>query len=189
MSRRWRRSWRIPGRCRFRGVGQQPTKRDCATNRKRGRNRAKTSLFSCESSLFSCKSSLFREMKLPVPVPGAAVARLPRPISAAGRRHGGAPSAPRLLRPQAAVKIVGESHILCYVCSFGPSPGESVMSHRLHRGPSPSAMGLDGCSAQPPPRLSRGPLRGLLNARRGCEQEPALAQLPDCGRQSSFISK
>ncbi len=33
-------------------------------------------------------------------------------------RRAGATAAPRLLRPQAAVKIVGESRILCYVCSL-----------------------------------------------------------------------
>ncbi len=132
MSRRWRRSWRIPGRCTFRRVGQQPTKRDCSTNQERPRNRAETSLFSRESSLFSCKSALFRETKPPLSVPGAAVARPPRPISSAGRRHGDAPSAPRLLRPRAAVKIVGQSHIMCYVCSLRRVPRESGMSDRPH---------------------------------------------------------
>ncbi len=126
------------------------------------RNRAKTSLFPCERPLFSCKSSLFREMKLPVSGPGAAVARPPRPISAADRRHGGAPSAPRPLRPQAAVKILGESHILCYICSLGSSHGESVMSNRLH--PSrPIALGNGPRRMLASPRFaSRGPLRGLL---------------------------
>ncbi len=103
--RRWRSSWRILGRCGFRGVGQQPTKGDWTTKRACAKTSCfsrESSLFSCKSSLFSCESSLFCEMKLLLSGPGAAVARPPRPISAAGRRHGGAPSAPRLLRPQAA---------------------------------------------------------------------------------------
>src|SRR5271166_4324668 len=57
------------------------------------------------------------KIRFPVFVPGAAVARPPRPISAGGPRRGGALSAPPPLRIHAAVKIVGEGHILCYVCS------------------------------------------------------------------------
>jgi hypothetical protein len=85
----------------------------------------KTPCSRAKNSLFSRKSSLFREMKFLFPDRGVAVARPPRPISAGSRRHGGAPSAPRLLRPQAAVKILGDSHILCYVCSLGSSYGRA----------------------------------------------------------------
>ena len=66
------------------------------------------------------------------------------------------PSAPRPLRPQAAVKVVGESHILCYVRSLCPVPSESVTSDRLHGGPSPSALGLEDARLGPA-SPSRGP--------------------------------
>jgi len=56
---------------------------------------------------------LFRKMKLPVSGPGAAVGRPPRPISVAGRRNGGAPSAPRLLRRQAAPENCWPKVIFC----------------------------------------------------------------------------
>ncbi len=52
-------------------------------------------------------------------------------------------------------------------------PWESVMSDRLHRGPSPSALGLEGCSARP--RLA---LRGLLTREAWCELE-VTPQPPD----------
>jgi len=109
---------------------------------------------------------LFGEMKRPVPVPGAAVARPPQPISAAGRRHGGAASALHLLGQQGAVKTLGQNHILCYVCSLETVPWESVTSNGFHRGPSPSALGLEGCSARP--RLA---LRRLLTREAWCELE------------------
>jgi len=170
MSRRWRRSWRIPGRCRFRGVGQQPTKRDCATNRKRARNRAKTSLFSCESSLLCANflpvMVLFCEMKLPVPGPGAAVARPARAISAAGRRHGGALSAPRLLRPQGGSCKWLAKVIFCAM--FVPRPmgerhGQQTSAHRPRQWPSEQARLSPHPSrarfADSSPREARAPTR------------------------------
>ena len=103
-------------------------------------------------------------MKVLVPVLGAAVARPSRQISAAGRRHGDAPSASRLLRPQAARENCWPKSY-SVLCLFSVVRWESVMSDRLHRGHRHSAMGLEGCSARPRPRPSRGPLRRLLAPR------------------------
>src|SRR5271167_3931614 len=109
-------------------------------------------------------------MQPPASGPGEAVARPPRPISAAGRRHGGAPSAPRLLRPQAAVKILGESHILFYVCSIGPSMGER---HEPQTSSRSIALGNAPRRMLGSPREAR--FVDCAPVRRGCEQEPALA--------------
>src|SRR5271157_3167801 len=69
--------------------------------------------------------------------------------------------APRRRRARYArrrlLKIVGQSHILYYVCSFEAVPWGERHEHRLQ----PIALGNGpGCSAQPPPFES--PLRGLL---------------------------
>src|SRR5208337_3047194 len=124
-----------------RRAGQQPTKGGCATNRKRARDRAKTYLLSCKRSLLCANylavMVLFRETKLPVPGSGTAVARPPWPISTACRRRGGARSARRRLRHDAAVKIVDQSHSLCYLYSSRGSIGErhdqSTSSFAAHR--------------------------------------------------------
>ena len=166
ISRRWRRSWRIPGRCRFRGVGQQPTKRDCATNRKRARNRAKACLFSRESFPVLMQ-------KLPVPrneIPCFCTGRGGRSTASADFRDGPAPRR----RPVGAAPLTPAGgcencrrksySVLCLF--LGAVPWESVMSNRLHRGPSPSAMGLEGCS-QPRLTLREARFAGSSPVRRG----------------------
>ena len=148
ISPRWRSRWRIPGRWWFRGASP---KGDCTTNQnvpaqKRPVRAQKLSCSHAKTPLFSCESSLFREMKLAVFCPGAAVARPPRPISGAGRRHGGAAAA----TPAGGCENSWPKSYSVLCLFLGAIPWESVMSHRLTLlRPSPSAMGRAGCSAHP----------------------------------------
>ncbi len=164
-----------------RGAGQQPTKGECATNRKRARDRAKTYLLSCKSSLLCANylavMVLFRGRKLAVFRTGSGGPRPPRAMSAACRGHGGARSAPRRLRPHAAVKIVGQSHSLCYLCSSRGSIGErhdqSTSSFAAHR-PRPRA----SKDARLTPALREPRFADCSPVKGGCEKEPAFCSNP-----------
>ena len=170
ISRRWRRSWRIPGRCRVRGVGQQPTKRDCTTNQERARNRAKTSLLSRKNF-----PALVRT--LPVPRNETLCFRTGsggRSTASDDLRGGPAPRR----RPVGAAPVTPAGgcencwrKLYSVLCLF-LVPRESVVSHRLHRAPSPG----NGSRRMLASRLVLREARFAdPPARRGCEKEPALA--------------
>jgi len=148
ISRRWRRSWRIPGRWWFRGVDQQLTKRDCTTKRAR----AKNFLYSRESCLFpTCYLPVTREYSPcygPVPrneTPRCRTGSGGRSTASCDLRGGPAPrrrpvgAAP--VRPAGGCEKFLAKVIFCamFVLS-GPSHGRTSCATDFS--PSPSAMGL-----------------------------------------------